>query len=99
MKTYFKPLMIVINYRVNENITACYKIKCETPNRNATYHYLYDDSNDNGNLDNQDHLLYSNRYGFRGCNKWHIGIIIDHIPESNGFVSKDIKGNGVSSIY
>ena len=99
MKNYSKPTLIVSDFFSNENISACYKIRCTTPNRNDTYKYIYDDSNNNNKWDNDDTIVYSSKNGFRGCNRWHIGIIQDIAPESNGFVTVDIKGTKASEVY
>ena len=64
MKNYVKPMMESEAFAANEYIAACYRIRCTTPNRNDTFYYLYDDSNDNGRWDRSDRLLYSNRWGF-----------------------------------
>ena len=89
MKNYVKPMMESEAFVANEYIAACYRIKCTTPQRNSTFYYLYDDSNDNGKWDSSDRLLYSNRWGgFSGCNQWHDGVIQDNPPEENGFVTR-----------
>ena len=88
MKNYVKPMMESEAFVANEYIPACYRIKCTTPQRNRTFYYLYDDSNDNGKWDSGDKLLYSNLWGFSGCNKWHDGVIQDNPPEENGFVTR-----------
>ena len=99
MKKYIVPVMKAEMFVSNDFYCACYKIKCTTPHNNATYFYMFDDSNDNNILDNQDKQLYHRMGGFWGCNKWHIGVIIDEAPKANGFVSKSKNGLGAESIY
>ncbi len=102
MKKYIKPLMKNEVFRSNDFVAACYKIKCTTPNGNSSYNYLYDDTNNNGELDNGDTRLYYNRNSFRGCNNWHIGVIQDEEPTANGFVSKKAVGskqNTISNVF
>ena len=89
MKEYVKPMMDSEVFAANEYVAVCYRIKCTTPNRNDTFYYLYDDTNDNGVWDSGDSLLYSNKwFGFSGCNLWHNGVIQDNPPEENGFVTR-----------
>ena len=101
MKKYIKPLMKNEVFRSNDFVAACYKIKCTTPNNNAYFNYLYDDTNNSGELDTGDtRLYYSN--GFKGCNKWHIGVIQDEAPTANGFVSTkkvNSKSNTIKEVY
>ncbi|HJD40948.1 MAG TPA: hypothetical protein H9913_13105 [Candidatus Blautia stercoripullorum] len=88
-KVWEKPVTVVQKFVPNEYVAACYKIKCTTPQHNATFYYLYDDSNHNGTWDDGDRLLYSNGWGgFSGCNRWHKGVIRDNPPEENGFVTR-----------
>lgn len=93
MKNYVKPMMESEAFAANEYNAACYRIRCTTPNRNDTFYYLYDDSNDNGRWDRSDRLLYSNRWGFSGCNRWHNGVIQDNPQEENGFVTRGTNPN------
>ena len=91
-KSYESPKAYVEEFTPNEYVAACYKIKCTTPNNNASFNYLFDDSNGNGRWDSSDRLLYSNSGwfgGFTGCNKWHKGVIQDSAPKENGFVTRD----------
>lgn len=97
MKTYIKPIMESELFAANQYISACYRIRCTTPNRNDTFYYLYDDSNDNGVWDSKDKILYSNRWGFSGCNRWHSGVIQDNPPEENGFVTRGTNPDRNSS--
>ena len=93
-KVWRRPLTRVQQFEANEYVAACYRIKCTTPQRNSTFYYLYDDSNDNGRWDSGDRLLYSNRWGgFSGCNRWHSGVIQDNPPEENGFVTRGTNPN------
>ena len=63
MKAYVKPMMDSEVFVANEYVAACYRIKCTTPNRNDTFYYLYDDTNNNGVWDSGDSLLYSKKWG------------------------------------
>ena len=92
-KVYESPKFVAEAFMANEYVAACYKIKCTTPNNNATYYYLYNDTNENGKLDSEDELLYSRSYGFYGCNKSHPGVIRDEAPTANGFVAKRKYGS------
>ena len=82
-----KPRIEVQKFIPNEYVAACYKIKCTTPNGNSTYYYLYDDTNGNDVWDNNDQLIYSPWFGFKGCGNWHSGVIRDEAPTANGFVT------------
>lgn len=93
MRAYVKPMMDSEVFVANEYVAACYKIKCTTPNRNDTFYYLYDDTNDNGVWDSGDSLLYSVWFGFSGCNRWHNGVIQDNPPKENGFVTRGTNSN------
>lgn len=99
MKKYIVPRMNNEIFVSNGFVSACYKIKCTTPHGNASYINLYDDSNGNGKLDDKDKQLYHSIWGFRGCNKWHNGIIIDEAPVANGFVTQGLKEIRIDSIY
>ena len=103
MKKYSKPEMQYEPFVTNDFVAACYKIKCTTPNNNSYYKYLYDDTNSDGQLDNGDKLLYSSGSSFKGCNKWHIGVIQDNAPSANGFVTTERysknKNVNAKSIY
>ena len=102
MKAYVKPMMDSEVFVANEYVAACYRIKCTTPNRNATFYCLYDDTNNNGVWDSGDSLLYSNGWwGFSGCNRWHNGVIQDNPPEENGFVTRGTnpKKDGAYPVY
>lgn len=87
-KKWVEPEILVQQFVANEYVAACYKIRCTTPNDNDTFKYLYDDTNKNGKWDKDDHMLYSRKNGFEGCNKWHKGVIRDEAPTENGFVTK-----------
>lgn len=93
MKDYVRPMMESEDFAANEYIAACYRIRCTTPQGNSTFYYLYDDSNDNGEWDSDDRLLYSTWFGFSGCNRWHNGVIQDNPPEENGFVTRGKNPN------
>ena len=99
MKKYMKPAMESEVFIANEYVGACYKIRCTTPNNNGTYYYLYDDTNNNRTFDKEDKLLYSSWFGFKGCNKWHKGVIRNEAPEANGFVTEDEKGTGAAPVH
>ena len=89
-KRYERPLASVEVFRANEYVAACYKIKCTTPNNNARFNYLYEDTNKDGVWDkNQDKLIYNNGGTFWGCNNWHNGVIKSEAPSINGFVVKE----------
>ena len=85
-REYERPLATQSIFQPNEYVAACYKIKCTTPNNNASYNYLIDDTNKNGVYDKGDTIVYSNRWSFRGCNNWHKGVIKSEAPVANGFV-------------
>ena len=87
MKKYVKPMMEGQMFVSNEFVGACYKIRCTTPVRNSTFYYVYDDTNGNGSLDENDKQLYHSTFGFTGCGGWHVGVIRDDAPEANGFVT------------
>lgn len=87
-KKWVEPEISVQQFVANEYVAACYKIRCRTPNNNDSFNYLYDDTNKNGVWDTGDNLLYSNWWGFRGCDKWHKGVIRDEVPTVNGFVTR-----------
>ncbi len=93
-----RPVAQVQRFEANEYVAACYRIKCTTPNGNATYYRLYEDSNNNGRLDNSDRLVYSYYRGFAGCNNWHGGVIRDDAPKANGFVT-DNNGRNARHIF
>lgn len=97
MKDYVRPMMESEDFAANEYIAACYRIRCTTPQGNRTFNYLYDDSNDNGEWDSGDRLLYSTWFGFSGCNRWHNGVIQDNPPEENGFVTRGTNPNRYTS--
>lgn len=86
-KKYITPAIITEKFFANEYVSACYKIKCTTPNGNSSYYYIYADSNGNGEWDKDDKQIYSNFWGFSGCNEWHKGVIQDSAPTANGFVT------------
>lgn len=86
-KEYVTPRIYGEEFVANEYVAACYKIKCATPIGNRIYHYLYDDTNKNGELDSGDEMIYSDLIGFYGCKEWHKGVIRDSAPEANGFVT------------
>ena len=86
-KVWQEPQVMVQPFVANEYVAACYKIRCTTPKNNGRFHYLFNDSNGDGVWDEDDELLYSSTLGFRGCNKWHSGVIQDKAPEANGFVT------------
>ncbi len=95
MKNYVKPMMESEVFAANEYIAACYRIRCTTPNGNASYNYIYADSNDNGVWDRGDQRIYSSAFvGFRGCNQWHEGVILDEPPTANGFVTTGTNPDG-----
>lgn len=87
-KKWVEPEILVQQFVANEYVAACYKIRCTTPNDNSEFYYLYDDTNKNGKWDKVDRKLYSNMWGFHGCNKWHKGVIRDEAPMANGFVTR-----------
>lgn len=97
-KKYKRPMASQTIFQANEYVAACYKINCTTPNDNATFHYLYDDTNKNGVYDQKDKLVYSNFLGFTGCSHWHKGIIKSEAPTANGFV-KAYGGKAYSVFY
>lgn len=97
-KKYKRPMASQTIFQANEYVAACYKIRCTTPNYNAKFHYLYEDTNKNGVYDQEDSLVYSNILGFRGCNKWHKGVIKSEAPTANGFV-KTRRGTAYSVFY
>ena len=100
MKMKWKePRIEVQKFIPNEYVAACYRIKCTTPRDNASYKYIYADSNNNGIWDQSDQQIYSNKLGFRGCNQWHKGVILDEPPTANGFVTtgRNPDGWGVQS--
>ena len=49
-------------------------------------YYLYDDTNDNGQLDSEDELLHKNPWGFTGCGEMHHGVMNDDNLKANGFL-------------
>lgn len=87
-KTWEEPKIMVQKFIPNEYVAACYRIKCTTPNGNESYKNIYADSNNNGVWDSDDERIYRNEWGFKGCNQWHKGVILDVAPKANGFVTK-----------
>ena len=63
-KEYVQPIMSGEQFVPNEYVTACYKIRCRTPNDNDRFRYLYEDTNGDGKLDAGDKELYSSWLGF-----------------------------------
>lgn len=94
-KEWVEPEILVQQFVANEYVAACYKIRCTTPNNNSTYKSIYEDTNKNGAWDRNDKLIYSNWFGFEGCNNWHIGIIRDEAPAANGFVTNGRQADPV----
>lgn len=86
-KEWVEPEILVQQFVANEYVAACYKINCTTPNKNGTFYYLYDDTNANNIWDEDDERLLYSWSGFKGCNKWHKGVIRDDAPVANGFVT------------
>lgn len=48
MKTWQKPLAAAQTFAANDYVSACYYIKCLSPNGNAAYSIFASDSNGNG---------------------------------------------------
>lgn len=88
-KKWEEPRIMVQQFVPNEYVAACYRIRCRTPHGNASYKYIYDDTNDNGVWDSEDRRIYSAGFmgTFSGCNQWHKGVILDEPPTANGFVT------------
>lgn len=87
-KQWTSPRVLVQEFEANEYVAACYRIFCETPNGNASYRYLFDDTNGNGQWDSGDQRLYGSALGsFSGCGNWHSGVIQSDPPSENGFVT------------
>lgn len=97
-KKYERPVASQTIFQANEYVAACYKIKCTTPNNNASFKYLYEDTNKNKVYDREDRLVYSSRGSFRGCNNWHKGVIKSEAPTANGFV-KTSRGTAYPVFY
>ena len=76
------PRIVVEKFAPNDYISACYEVTCITPNNNASFNYIYKDSNGDGRLDWWgDQLLLS--ASFRG------DAVKEHTqtyPSNNGFV-------------
>ena len=75
------PRIVVEKFAPNDYISACYEVTCITPNSNASFNYIYKDSNGDGRLDWWgDQLLLS--ASFRG------DAVKEHTqtyPSNNGF--------------
>lgn len=81
------PRIVVEKFAPNDYISACYEVTCITPNNNASFNYIYEDSNGDDQLDEGDQLLLS--ASFRG------DAVKEHTqtyPSNNGFVV-DGQGN------
>lgn len=81
------PRIVVEKFAPNDYISACYEVTCITPNNNASFNYIYEDSNGDGQLDRGDRPLLS--ASFRG------DAVKEHTqtyPSNNGFVV-DWQGN------
>lgn len=93
MKTWKKPEAIGQDFAANDYISACYRVKCTTPNGNKKYTYLYEDTNKNGTFEaGVDQLLFDatsipNNEHFWGCGGYHDVIIQGDLPTNNGFVA------------
>ena len=90
-RVWGQPITMVQKFEANEYVAACYRIRCRTPNGNAYYNYIYEDTNGNGQWDKQDKPIYRGK--FRGCNQWHRGVILDEPPTANGFVTTGTNPN------
>ena len=89
-----EPRIEVQKFVANEYVAACYRIRCTTPNGNESYYYIYADSNQNGVWDKNDRPIYNSGWGgFKGCNQWHKGVILDDAPTANGFVTRGTNPN------
>lgn len=82
------PRIVVEKFAPNDYISACYEVTCITPNNNASFNYIYEDSNGDGQLDWWDDKLLLSA-SFRG------DAVKEHTqtyPSNNGFVV-DWRGN------
>ena len=85
-KKWVEPRILVQQFVANEYVAAsCYRIYCQTPNNNAYYQVLIDDTNGDGKCDSGDQVLLNTT--FHGCGKWHPDVIQDNPPTTNGFVA------------
>lgn len=85
-KTYEKPMMRAERFVPNVYCKVCYSIVCKTDAYNGYYNYLYNDTNDNGELDENDKLIDVGFSSFHGCNKRQ-GTASETIPSYNGFIT------------
>jgi len=91
MKSWTIPVAITQQFAANEYISACYQVRCITPNGNAAYRLLAADSNHSGAYDAGDDVIFDpqkfNQRYVAGCNGTHV-IQITGDPsqiQSNGF--------------
>jgi len=91
MRTWTIPQAHAQQFIANEYVSACYQVRCITPNGNAAYRLLAADSNLSGAYDEGDDIVFNpqkfNQRYVAGCNGTHV-IQITGDPsaiQSNGF--------------
>ena len=91
MKYWNQPAAVCQQFAANEYVSACYKVRCITPNGNAAYRYLAADTNHSGAFDEGDDIIFNpqkfNQRYVAGCSGTHV-IQITGNPsdiQANGF--------------
>ena len=93
MRNWIRPEAVGQQFATNDYVSACYNVKCTTPNGNAKFTYLYEDTNKNGTFEpGTDALLFDatsipKNEHFWGCGGRHEVIIRGEWPANNGFVA------------
>lgn len=87
MKKYEKekwesPRIVVEKFTTNDSINACYQVYCYTPDKNS-WGYVFQDSNGNGHLDNQDAQIGDGALQGDGVSEY-----TTTYPANNGFFVK-----------
>ena len=91
MKNWTNPVAIAQQFAANEYVSACFSVLCVTPNNNAEYRYVYEDTNKNGTFEQDiDKLILDVPSIFAGCNGRHDVIIHGEVSDlkNNGFIAK-----------
>ena len=105
MKAWTAPVAKAEEFVANDYVSACYKVWCVTPNGNAKFTYLYEDTNMNGTFEaGQDALVFDatsipKNEHFWGCGGQHEVIIRGPLPTNNGFVAPLEDPNAVTPYF
>lgn len=72
MKTWTIPTANAQKFAANEYVSACFSVRCVTPNNNALGRYLYEDTNNSGTFEKDiDKCLFDPGIVFDGCGGYH----------------------------